>query len=150
MEMKHIFLSLVLCGCSPTKKDVVLSEPFAPPSPPPNMLPPNPPPNIRPPSPPPNFIPNISDVAEVQINPIPHPFNLNGSIPYAVWVNGERLPLNSIEIRALAKSLNLNFEQPKNTAKIHNGEGWLFPLKINNGSESSNNRKYEQEKAFTE
>jgi hypothetical protein len=30
----------------------------------------------------------------------------------------------------LAQALNLKFIQPKDTAKIHNGEGWLYPLEL--------------------
>ena len=30
----------------------------------------------------------------IQVNSLPHPFNLNGRMPYQVWVNGERLKLN--------------------------------------------------------
>ena len=103
-----------------------------------NMPRPPPPPSILPPSPAPNFTPNIVKFAELQINPIPHPFNLNGNIPYAVWLNGEKLNLNPGEIRSLASSLNLKFEQPTDTAKIHQGEGWIYPLKIK-ASKNSNN-----------
>lgn len=88
---------------------------------------PPPPPNIVPPTLPPSFIPIDADV---QINRIPHPFNLNGSRPYAIWVDGKRLHLNSTETRALANSLNLKFTQPKDTAEIHNGDGWQRPLKL--------------------
>tara|TARA_B100000902_G_C27317569_1_gene922318 strand:+ start:2681 stop:3058 length:378 start_codon:yes stop_codon:yes gene_type:complete len=93
---------------------------------------PPPPPNVLPYSSPPNFIPDITELAEIQINPLPHPFNLNGTIPYAVWVNGEKLALSGKEVRDLALSLNLKFEQPKDTAKIHNGEGWQYPFPSEN------------------
>ncbi len=140
MDMKYLALLLILFGCSQNHKPTEVVK---------SLAPPPPPQNIRPPSPPPNFVPNINDVAEIQINPIPHPFNLDGNIPYVVWVNGKRLPLKSHEVRALAQSLNLKFEQPKITAKINSGNGWLFPMNLNNGSKNFNNRKYEQEKAFT-
>jgi len=115
-----------------------------------NLPPPPPPPNITPPSPAPDFRPNILDLAEIQINPLPHPFNLDGHMPYAVWVNGKKLPLNSVETRSLAKALNLKFEQPKDTAEIHSGAGWQFPLFLKNGSKDTNNRKYEQKETFTQ
>lgn len=122
--MKY-FISLIvlsLFGCNHTNKiNEGINYPFPPP-----------PPSILPSSPPPLFQPSVSDLAEIQINPLPHPFNVNGNIPYAVWVNGKRLNLTSVEIKAVARSLNLEFEQPINTAQIHAGEGWIFPLSLKN------------------
>lgn len=70
---------------------------------------------------------------EIQVNRLPHPFNVGGLMPYQVWIDGERLPLNSQETKQIVETLNLKFEQPDNTAAIHAGEGWLQPLNINNG-----------------
>jgi len=89
----------------------------------------------------PSFEPDLNLFAvkykEIQINRLPHPFNLNGSIPYAIWVDGKKLKLTPKETQALAESLNLKFEQPEDTAEIHSGEGWLFPKKINKKHEDS-------------
>ena len=113
----------------------------------PNFIPP-PPPSFTPPSLPPSFSPNILKARNVQVNRLPHPFNLNGRIPYAIWVDGKRVNLNHTQIKVLAQSLNLKFSQPLNTAKIHNGEGWIYPYQLNeNGKQNSNNRKYGQKKA---
>ena len=90
-------------------------------------LPPPRPPSILPPSPPPSFIP---DIREIQVNRLPHPFNVNGRVPFQVWVDGTRLPLNSNEAIAITKSLNLKFTQPEDTAEIHSGEGWIHPIKV--------------------
>ena len=128
MKYGIIALFFVCIGCKHSNKVVEDIELPIPP----------PPPIIVPPTPPPNYTPNILELAEIQINPIPHPFNLNGSRPYAVWVNGKRLPLSSHEIRALAQSLNLKFEQPKDTAQIHNGEGWQRPLNLTKKEEDKN------------
>ena len=67
-------------------------------------------------------------------------------------MNGERLPLKSHEIKHLTDALNIKFEQPKNTAKIHDGEGWLypFPMKLNNGRKDLNNREYGQEETTSQ
>lgn len=92
---------------------------------------PPPPPKLKPPSPPPSFIPSPKGLAEIQINPIPHPFSLNGEIPFVVWVDGKRLQLNNSEIKKIAKSLNIKYQVPNNTAKIYQGEGWQYPLRIN-------------------
>lgn len=113
-----LFLFLFLFGCRQSGQ--ITDIDFPPPPPPPSLLPP----------PPPNFTPTRDSVLSIQVNPIPHPFNLNGSVPYAVWVNGKRLPMNGNSSRNIAKALGLEFSQPKNTAKIHNGEGWLYPLEI--------------------
>jgi hypothetical protein len=121
--MKSLFflLLLFLAGCNSSSR-VIESIDY--PIRPPLLFPPN----IYPSHPPPPFKPSLAELAEVQINPLPHPFNVNGRIPYAVWVNGKKISLNSLETKALAKSLNLEFKQPKDTAQIHSGEGWLYPL----------------------
>lgn len=90
---------------------------------------PPPPPNVRPPSPAPNFTPSFSAFSEIQINRIPHPFSINGEIPFSVWVDGKRSQLNNTQIKVLARSLNIKYEEPSNTAKIHSGEGWVYPFK---------------------
>ena len=65
----------------------------------------------------------------VQVNSLPHPFNLNGSMPYQVWVNGERLPLKGDKAKQIVDLLDLEpFEQPEDTKEIHSGAGWLRPL----------------------
>ena len=121
-KINYLFILLFLNGCQTNK----IEDQFV------NLPAPPPPPSILPPSPPPNFIPDTSNIKELQVNRLPHPFNLNGNIPYAVWLDGERLPLNLEEIKSLALSLNLKFTQPENTARIHMGEGWLFPIKNKN------------------
>ena len=137
--MKYCMLFLFLVGCSHNNKII---EPinYTLPAPPPK------PPNILPPTPPPTFIPDTKGLAEIQINPLPHPFNLNGNMPYAVWINGERLALNMHETQALAKTLNLKFKQPEDTAEIHNGDGWIRPLDMNKNIE--NNFELAEEEIF--
>jgi len=66
---------------------------------------------------------------EIQINPIPHPLNLNGLIPYAVWIDGERARLNPGEIRKLALSLDLPLNV-RGTPEMHAGAGWHQPLNL--------------------
>jgi len=62
---------------------------------------------------------------QIQINPAPFPFNLTH--PYVVWIDGEKADLSLKEVKALAKTLNLTLEKPKDTAEIHSGDGWLRP-----------------------
>ena len=65
----------------------------------------------------------------IQVNSLPHPFNLNGSMPYQVWVNGERLPLKGEKTDKLIELLELGeFEQPEDTVEIHSGAGWIRPF----------------------
>ena len=94
-----------------------------------NIPAPPPPPSFTPSSAPPSFTPPIEQLINIQVNPIPHPFNLNGAMPYAIWINGEQLPMSPRLSQSIATALGLEFSQPKNTAKIHSGEGWLYPLK---------------------
>jgi hypothetical protein len=128
MRISFLLFFLFLFGCSSKKSKVVNLE----------VPPPPPPPNILPPSDPPSFIPSLDEVAEIQVNPIPHPFNLNGHFPYAVWVDGQRLKLTPQEMNQLIVALDLKFEQPKNTKNIHNGEGWLYPLDRNESTKKEN------------
>lgn len=109
---------VLFCGCESQK---IEKRQFIPP----------PPPNIKPPTPPPSFIPSIKRLAEIQINPIPHPFSVNGEVPFAIWVDGKRLQLSNSEIKQLTESLNIKYQAPNNTAEIHQGEGWQYPLTIN-------------------
>lgn len=134
MKFSVFILFTLLLGCY--KKYEIVDLPIPPPPPPPRILPP---------SSPPNFLPSLSEVSDIQINPIPHPFNLNGLYPYAVWVDGKRLRLNRNELNNLVVYLDLKFSQPKDTEKIHKGEGWVYPLKIKKEETKS---KDISEKAF--
>lgn len=131
MGLKFPFFSVFLvCFSCSTKKIRIVDL---------DIPPPPPPPSFSPTSSPPNFTPNIS---EIQINRIPSPLNVNGNLPYAVWVDGKRLPLNSVELKELAKSLNIKYEQPPNTAKIHSGEGWLYPFPTKNNQNIVNKEDF--------
>lgn len=109
---------VLFCGCESQK---IEKRQFIPP----------PPPKIKPPTPPPSFIPSIKRLAEIQINPIPHPFSINGEVPFVIWVDGKRSQLSNSEIKQLTKSLNIKYQAPNNTAEIHQGKGWQYPLTIN-------------------
>lgn len=114
----NIIIILFLFGCNSSKQKQAKIEL---PNPPP------PPIGIEPTSSPPAFIPNISEIKELQINRLPHPFNLDGALPFAVWADGERLSLNGKQAKELASYLGIEFTQPPNTAEIHNGQGWIYP-----------------------
>jgi hypothetical protein len=134
------FLFTLWClGCSSSNQDLSYLDLPIPPRPP----------TLFPSTPPPSFIPSIYEVKDIQINRIPHPLNVDGNLPYVVWVDGKRLPLNSNEVKLLAKSLGLKFEQPKDTARIHSGDGWMrpFPVPKKDAKQNLSNREYGQEKA---
>jgi len=77
--------------------------------------------------PPANYINYASTpAAEIQINPIPHPLNINGMLPYVVWIDGKRASLNPREVRELALSLDLPLNV-RGTPEMHAGAGWLEP-----------------------
>jgi len=120
MRVNLLIFLFVLSGCSNKRGRLVELD----------IPPPPPPPSVLPSSMPPNFIPSASELVDIQVNPIPAPFNLNGSMPYAIWVNGKLLPMSPKLSTDVARALNLKFTQPKDTAKIHSGEGWLYPLKV--------------------
>jgi hypothetical protein len=92
--------------------------------------PPPPPPLVLPPSLAPDFIPSSTHLAEIQINEIPHPFNLNGHIPCQVWVNGKRLNIKPEEAQRLAKAIDLEDRPKIAPSMIHAGAGWTKPLSI--------------------
>ena len=74
--------------------------------------------------------PKTISLPEIQVNRLPHPLNVNGMLPYQVWVDGERLKLNGPEAKSIIKALDLNFTQPDDTPELHAGAGWLFPLEL--------------------
>lgn len=63
----------------------------------------------------------------IQVNRIPHPFNLNGNLPFQVWVDGQHMPLDSKEVQGVIEVLDIEFTQPEDTEEIHSGAGWIFP-----------------------
>jgi len=108
-EMKtniiNIIISLFLFGCSSNKqKQTKIDTPT-----------------------PPVFVSDLLNAKELQINRLPHPFNLNGSVPFAVWADGKKLNLKPKQTIELARYLGIKFEQPPDTAEIHSGQGWLHP-----------------------
>ena len=89
---------------------------------------PPPPPFFSPSSLAPNFISNFSDFKQIQINNVPHPFNINGYLPCSVWINGEKVDLTPTQAQSLAKILNLKSYPAIDDQKLHEGIGWLQPL----------------------
>lgn len=80
----------------------------------------------------PNSTPLSAYKNTIQVNKIPFPFNVNGSMPYQVWVDGERLSIKSEQSNQIIDALGLakgnDFIQPEGTAEIHAGAGWQWPL----------------------
>lgn len=80
--------------------------------------------------PPPVIAEAIIQGREVQINHLPHPLNIGGTLPFAVWVDGERVPLDRVELQAIGQTLNIDFQSPPDTPEIHNGAGWAYPFRL--------------------
>lgn len=77
--------------------------------------------------PPVNYIKYANtSTTEIQINAIPHPLNIDGALPYVVWIDGKRANLNPREVRKLALSLDLPLNV-RGTPEMHAGAGWLEP-----------------------
>lgn len=105
-KLEILLISLLLGGCKPSTMVTVPS------------------------SPPPVVATAILEGKEVQVNTLPHPFNLEGELPFAVWVDGKRLSLDMHELQAVGKALNIEFKQPNDTPELHSGEGWLYPFPL--------------------
>jgi len=85
---------------------------------------------VHPTLPPPVLAEAILQGKEVQINHLPHPLNVGGVLPFAVWVDGEKIPLNHKELKAVGQTFNIDFEPPADSAEIHNGAGWVYPFRL--------------------
>lgn len=120
MEMKNIWwiFLLLLLGCQSNKIEEKIDLPRS-------RLP-DLPKHFLSPIAPPNFIPDIREVHNIQINPVPHPFNITHS--HVIWVNNKKLIINQKQLNEIVQHLNLSTERPKDTAQIHNGDGWLQPF----------------------
>ena len=125
MKMRSLYIIFLLffVGCESSKIEVanIDFDKLEAPPPPPLMLPT---------TPAPNFTPNIVKLSEVQINEIPHPFNLNGHIPCVIWVNGKKLNISPLEAQKLAKAVDLTSRPKIHASKLHSGEGWIKPLSV--------------------
>jgi|TARA_B110000305_G_C19390028_1_gene614325 hypothetical protein len=119
----YIIFLLFFIGCESSKIEVANID-FD------KLEAPPPPPLVSPPNPPPSFTPIMGKLNEVQINEVPHPFNLNGHIPCVVWVNGKQLTITPREAQNLANAVNLESRERIGTAQLNSGEGWLKPLTI--------------------
>jgi hypothetical protein len=119
----YIIFLLFFIGCESSKTEVSNID-FS------KLELPPPPPLMLPTTPVPNFTPNIVKSSQVQINEIPHPFNLNGHIPCVIWVNGKRLNISPLEAQKLAKAVDLSSRPKIHASKLHSGEGWTNPLSL--------------------
>ena len=127
----NMIIILFLFGCNSSKqKQTKINLP----------IPPPPPVHILPPNKPPSFIPDLLEIKELQVNRIPAPLNVGGTLPFVVWADGRRLKLNANETKELAGFLGIEFEQPPNTKEIHSGEGWLFPYPTKNNNSNQANK----------
>ena len=57
----------------------------------------------------------------IEINSIPHPFNVNGIHPYVVWVNGQRVDLPRDEVLSLINKIGAENIKPPSNKDIHLG-----------------------------
>lgn len=64
----------------------------------------------------------------IEINKVPHPFNLNNFNEYVVWVNGKKVVMERNDKNALIALVGARNIAPVSDEDIHNGDGWLRPL----------------------
>ena len=60
----------------------------------------------------------------IEVNSIPFPFNVNGTQPYVVWVNGRRVDMAKKDIMVLVDKIGKDNIKGADPADIH--RGWLF------------------------
>ena len=60
----------------------------------------------------------------IEINSVPPPFDVNGVMPYVVWVNGSRVDMPKKDIIALVNKIGKENIKRADTGDIH--RGWLF------------------------
>ena len=60
----------------------------------------------------------------IEVNSIPFPFNVNGTQPYVVWVNGHRVEMPKKDIMALVDKIGKDNIKGADPSDIH--RGWLF------------------------
>jgi len=102
--MKYIMITLIfLTGCNHAQKQIHKAEETP-------QMPPDLPPHV------------------IEINSVPHPFNLNGHNPYVVWVNGKLIKLTSNQKKELINIVKAENIKPVSDADLHSGDGWLHPL----------------------
>jgi hypothetical protein len=60
----------------------------------------------------------------IEVNSIPFPFNVNGTQPYVVWVNGRRVDMPRKDIMGLVDKIGKDNIKGADPSDIH--RGWLF------------------------
>ena len=61
----------------------------------------------------------------IEINSVPHPFDLAGNNPYVVWMNGKRVKLPKQDLSELVSKVGEENIPEIDSSDIH--KGWLFP-----------------------
>lgn len=68
-------------------------------------------------------------VDSIEINSIPPPFNINGSRPCVVWVNGTKVDLPKKDLISLINKIGKENMANPSEEDIH--KGWLWPHHAN-------------------
>jgi hypothetical protein len=64
----------------------------------------------------------------IEINDVPHPFNLNNTNQYVIWINGKKVKVKNKDKQAIVALVGASNIKPVTDEDIHNGNGWLRPL----------------------
>jgi hypothetical protein len=61
----------------------------------------------------------------MEVNSVPPPFDLNGRLPYVLWVNGVKVDLPRGDLAYLVSKIGAGNIKPIEMQDIH--QGWLWP-----------------------
>jgi hypothetical protein len=67
----------------------------------------------------------------IEVNSVPHPFDLNGRAPYVLWVNGVRIDVSNEDLSYFISRIGADNIKPTESQDIH--QGWLWPNLANKG-----------------
>jgi hypothetical protein len=75
----------------------------------------------------------------IEINSVPPPFDVNGVMPYVVWVNGSRVDMPKKDVMVLVSKIGKENIKTAKSNDIH--RGWLYSYFKGDPSDELNTKK---------
>ena len=75
----------------------------------------------------------------IEINSVPFPFNINGTQPYVVWINGRRVDMPNKDVMILVSKIGKENIKTAKSKDIH--RGWLYSYFKGDPSNELNTKK---------
>jgi len=75
----------------------------------------------------------------IEINSVPFPFNINGTQPYVIWVNGRRVNMPHKDIKSLVNKIGKDNIKRADLKDIH--RGWLYSYFKGNPTNELNGKR---------